>query len=305
MPASWVGASVRARLLANRRVGRRRALMLASASTLDDALSDLASSPYGAGIRPGMSVADAQRQVAATVLWNLRLLAGWVPPGGSQVVQALAAWFEIANVEERLAYLERGGHPAPYQLGRLAVAWPAVGQATSAEAVRSELARSPWGDPRSAEPTAIVLWLRFRWAAWVATSVPQAAVWASAALTLLAARTLFVEAVPTWAAEVRAYGLPPGWRGAGSVAELRAMTSRHTAWVLEGVDGIDGLWRAEATWWSRVRRDAVEGLVRSRYGADVVVATIALLAHDAWRTRAALGAAGRGELARRVFDAVA
>jgi hypothetical protein len=306
MPASWVGASVRARLLANRRLGRGRIAGVVQSGSLDEAIAALADSPYGAGITAGMTAAQAQRQVAATVLWNLRLVAGWLPPGGSQVLQPLAAWFEIANIEERLAYLETGGRPSPYQLGHLAVAWGAVSAATTAEGVRAELARSPWGDPRTSDPTGILLHLRFRWAAWVAEAVPQAAAWAAAGSTLLAARLLFAGRRPNLPDAARhAYGLPPGWRDASSVSELRGMMPRQTAWVLGGVNATADLWRSEATWWSRVRRDSVEALVGSRFDSAVVVAAVAMLAYDAWLARAALGAVARGASARRVFDAVA
>jgi hypothetical protein len=83
------------------------------------------------------------------------------------------------------------------------------------------------------------------------------------------------------------------------------MTPRQTAWVLDGIPHVSELWRAEAAWWSRVRRDASEALVRSRFGADAVVAAVALLAHDAWITRAAVAAAARGSTGRSAFDAVA
>jgi hypothetical protein len=83
------------------------------------------------------------------------------------------------------------------------------------------------------------------------------------------------------------------------------MTPRQTAWILDGIAQASELWRAEAAWWSRVRRDASEALVRSRFGPDVVVAAVALLAYDAWLTRAAVAAAARGSSGRRAFDAVA
>jgi hypothetical protein len=266
---------------------------------------DLAASPYSAGLRPNMQVSDVQRQVAATLLWNLRLIAGWVPPGGARMVQALAAWFEIANIEERLAYLAGEAHESPFELGRLAVAWPAVAAATTTVDIQLALAGSAWRSPPSSDANSIVMWLRFRWAEWVAVAVPQAATWAASASTLLAARAMFAEPGSLAAMPTHPYGLPPSWREAGSLAQLRAMTPRQTAWVLDGIPHVSELWRAEAAWWSRVRRDASEALVRSRFGADAVVAAVALLAHDAWITRAAVAAAARGSTGRSAFDAVA
>lgn len=305
MPASWVAASVRGRLLAGRRLGRTGAAAVAGSGSLVGALQLLAGSPYGDDVTTDMTLESAQRHTAATLMWNLRLLAGWLPPGGSQILQPLAAWFEIANIEERLVYLEGGGHAAPYELGSLATAWKAVSNATTADAVREALARSRWGDPGSSEPAAMLLTLRLRWAAWIAMAVPDADVWSATACALLAARILFAPARPEIPSNARAYGLPAGWHQAPSPFELRAMMPRQTSWILEGITDPSELWRAEARWWLRVKTDAREMLVRSWYGPTVVVAAVALLAYDAWLTRAALAAAERGAAARRVFDAVA
>ena len=71
-----------------------------------------------------------------------------------------------------------------------------------------------------------------------------------------------------------------------------------------GVDGVEepsDLWAAEARWWSRVEADAAQMVLRSRYGPSAVVGIAMLLAHDAWLTRAALGAAARG-LRRRGYS---
>jgi hypothetical protein len=305
MPASWVGASVRAKLLGNRRLGSGGAAAIANSGRLAAGLQLLTNSPYGADLTTDMTLEEAQRHVASTVLWNMRLIAGWLPPGGSATLQPLAAWFEIANIEERLAYMGGGGHPSPYQLGHLGIAWPGVSRSTTPEAVRAAIARSRWGDPGTSEPDVMVLAMRFRWAAWVATAVPDAALWAATASALLAARVRFSPSRVSLRQTVRPYGLPVGWSQVSSPGELRAIMPRHIAWVLDGVEDVTGLWQAEARWWSRVREDASEMLVRSRYGPTVVVAVVALLAHDAWLARAALAAAARGQLGKRAFDAVA
>jgi hypothetical protein len=306
MPASWVAASVRAKLLENRRLGSAGAATVAGSGGLGPGLEILIDSAYGADLDRSMSLEAAQRSIAATTLWHVRVLAGWLPPGGTTLLRPLAAWFEIANIEERLAYLSGGGHPAPYQLGGMATAWQDVSKATTPDRVRDALARSRWGDPGTSDPATMMIGLRFRWAAWVAGSVPDAANWVAGAAALLAARVRFASppSNPTLAG-ARVYGLPHGWVRADSPAELRAMLPRSLAWVLDGVDQVSELWAAEARWWSRVRRDAAEMLVRSRYGAPVVVAVVALLAYDAWLARAALSSAARGRPARGVFDAVA
>lgn len=305
MPASWVAASVRARLLANRRIGSARALELTQTGSLRGALEVLARSPYAAELSPDMSLAAAQRAIASVLLWNLRLIAGWLPPGGVQIVQPLAAWFELANIEERLVYLSGGGHPAPYQLGRLASAWPGVSRATTPEAVRAAIAASRWGDPGEVGPEAWVAVLRLRWAAWVATSVPAADVWSATAAALFAARLRFAPDPPLDPSHVRAFGLPERWFDASSIPELGARLGRQTAWILDGVQDVADLWRAEARWWSRVRRDSAELLVASRFAEGVIVGAIGLLAYDAWLARAALAAVARGEVGKAVFDAVA
>jgi len=304
MPASWVGASVRAKLLGRRRLGSAGAAAIAESGGLTGALKLLSNSPYGANLTPDCSVEDAQRHIAGTVLWNLRLIAGWLPPAGSSLLQPLAAWFEIANIEERLTYMEGGGHPVPYQLGRLGTAWSDVARSTTPDAVRAAVARSRWGDPGTSDPGLMVLALRFRWAGWVASTAPDAAIWAATAAALLAARFRFSPSPSPLPAVARPYGLPAEWRQATDPDQLRSMMPRQIAWVLNGVGGASDLWRAEARWWSRVRKDAAEILVRSRYGATVVVAAAALLAYDAWLTRAAVSAATRATLGKGVFDAI-
>ena len=307
MPASWVAASVRARLLGNRRLGSARAVAIAGSAGLPAALQLLMDSPYGADLDPGMSLEAAQRQVAATTLWNLRLLAGWLPPGGSEVLQPLVAWFEIANIEDRLAYFAGRPHLPPYQLGRMDAAWRLASTATTPDAMRDALSRSRWGDPGTSDPAAMVLMLRFRWAGWVAASVPGAETWAATAVALLGARVRFApESLPVpVGVPARVYGLPAGWQQAQSLPELRAMMPRQLAWVMDGMKLASDLWAAEARWWSRVHKEAVEMIARSRFDSSVVVGVAALLGHDAWLVRAALEAAARGRAARSVFDAVA
>lgn len=305
MPASWVAASVRARLLANRRIGGTRASELARSGSLPEALELLTASPYGEKLTAGMTLEEAQREIAATVLWNLRLMAGWLPPGGVQILQPLAAWFELANIEDRLVYLSGGAHPTPYQLGRLGVAWAAVAAATTSEAVRAAIARSRWGDPGEGGPDTWMITLRFRWAAWIASSVPGADMWAATACLLFAARARFGPDLPLHASRVVAFGLPPRWWEAASLPDLRSRVGGQMAWALAGVDDAKDLWRAEARWWSRVRRDARALLVASRFAEGVISGAAALLAYDAWLTRAALAGAARGDAGRAVFDAVA
>jgi hypothetical protein len=191
MSARSVGAVVRARAAASRRVGAGQVPSLAAGPTLEEALTRLAPGPYGAGARPGQDLDRAQHEVAATFLWNLRVLAGWTGPDGARVLRLLAGWAEIANVD---ALLRRfAGEPdvvPPYRLGSLAGAWPQLARATDRAGLRRELAASVWGDPGGDDDHAITLVLRLAWAARVRAGVPMAAAWAAGAAALVLAADL-------------------------------------------------------------------------------------------------------------------
>ncbi|HXM58402.1 MAG TPA: hypothetical protein VOB72_23580, partial [Candidatus Dormibacteraeota bacterium] len=95
--------------------------------------------------------------------------------------------------------------------------------------------------------------------------------------------------------------LPPP----GRPADLAAALPAGVRWVLDGVDGAEALWLAEARWWSRVEADAGRLVRARRQGPSTIVGVAALLAADAWRVRAALAAAALGPAGREAFDAVA
>lgn len=282
MSLAWVAGSVRAGLLASRRVGRDGARTLAKRTNLSDALRDLSASPYGRELADATSLAGAQRAVAATLLWHLRVLAGWLPPPGGELLRALAAWFEIANVRNRLAYLAGEPYLPPFELGGLATAWPALAHAGSPEAIRAGLAGSRWGDPGGAGAATIGDAMLAAWTARVAAAVPEAAGWASAAAALRSARD--------W---------PVG------PADLAARVAPGVRWVLAGIDAREDLWLAEARWWSRIETEAGRMAAARRHGRRTVVGVVALLAADAWRVRAALAAAALGPAGREAFDAIA
>lgn len=304
----WVAGSVRARLLLSRRIGRERARALAASPSLDDALSVLSGSAYGRFVRPGMDLARAQRAVAETVLWHIRVLAGWAPPGALEAVRALTAWFELANIEDRLAFLAGGPPAAPFALEGLATAWPRLADARTVPEMRSALGGSPWGDPGGREPADVRLGLRFAWGRRVVQSVPEAGDWAGGAVALLVARELFLAGRP--AEDLAAYR-PPGigasWRDAGSIRTLRDGLPAPSAWALEGIEEPADLWRAELAWWRRVEEDA-EGLMHAPLmGEPLVIGSVVGLGVDAWRTAAALEAAARGGAAdyHEAFEAIA
>ncbi len=291
----WVAGSVRARHLLARRLGRGRARALAAAPSLQEALGVLQGTAYGRYVRPGMSSADAQRAVAASTLWHLRILAGWLPPSGVGCVRVLAAWFELANVEDRLRYLAGREAPPPFAVGALATAWPLVAGAQSPGEVRAALVGSAWGDPGSEDPAEMGLALRMSWARRVRDVVPEAGGWAAGAVALLLAREMFAAARPVNALAARR---PPGvgsaWPRAASVAALRSLLPPEAARALEGCEEPGELWRAEAAWWRSVEEDAARLAGGGHMGRPTVVGCVALLGVDARRTAGALEAARIG-----------
>src|SRR5688572_21676235 len=119
MTAAWVAGTVRARALVSRRLGSGGARALVAAGSVEAALEVLARSPYAKLVHPGDDPETAARGVAATLLWNMRVLAGWLPARGAELLRALAGWFEIANIEDHLRALHGSGAPSPYHLGSL------------------------------------------------------------------------------------------------------------------------------------------------------------------------------------------
>ena len=110
MSAAWVAGSVRARALGRRRLGAERTRQLASCGSLGDALRILAATAYGPNLKPEQSLAKAQHEIAGGVLWDLRVLAGWLPGEGVRLLRVLGAWFEMANIDELLQSI--AGRPA-------------------------------------------------------------------------------------------------------------------------------------------------------------------------------------------------
>ncbi len=315
MTAAWVAGTVRARALARRRLGAVGARELAGSAGLPEARSTLARTPYGEGLG-GQELAGLQHQASATLLWHLRVLAGWLPRDGAQQLRMLAGGFEIANIEEHLRRLR--GHPAEpvFTLGTLQTAWSRLAATTSEEQLRAVVATTPWGDPRTLDGTDGIggTDLRLAWARRVVDGVPGAEVWARGATALLLVReTLLAGAPPRGRSAERATAL----LGAGFVAaldrpgatlgHLRATLPGDARWVLADVEALPDLWLAEAAWWHRVEQDASVLLRSPAYGPSCVLGVVGVLAADAWRVRAALGAAARAGTgpARQVFDALA
>ncbi len=306
MSAGWVAGSTRARLLLTRRVGVERVRRMAGAGSFADGAAMLAGTRFSAAAAGDTGLDAAQRLVAARLLLELRLLAGWLPAGAGELIRSLAGWFELVNVEDRLAYLTGAPLTDPLPLGSLISVWPQAVRAQSASELRVALRHSAWGDPGGESAPAIHLGLRLAWARRVARTVPEAGSWVAGALALLLARELFISGRP--AGDIA--GLAPrqlgsNWAGAHTLGEFTAAIPARAAWPLVGVTDPHELWRCEAGWWRRVGADA-ESLARAApEGRGVIVGVVALLAADAVRTSAALAAAAQSSpIAREAFDAL-
>jgi hypothetical protein len=318
--AAWVAGTVRARALARRRIGIDGARALLSADSFPAAIEMLTRSPYGQpgdvrepatrrGVQPGDDPDSAAHAVAAAVLWNIRVLAGWLPARGTQTLRVLAGWFEIANTEEHVRDL--AGLPAapPHALGSLATAWPRIAAARTPDEVRTVLTASPWRDPGGAGPRDIQIGLRLTWADRVRDRVSAARPWALGGAALLLAREVLLGGdepltEPVRAALRRTLG-PRVATVARSIEELRSSLASGARWALDGVTEPTQLWRAEANWWRRLHADCIELAARSRFGEVPVVAAVGLLAHDAWLVTGALAGVGRDRNATELFDELA
>ncbi len=308
MKAGWIAGVTRGRLLLSRAVGAEHARTIAGCASLQEAQAALAGSAYGQRVSAGLPLHAAERAIGDTLLWHLRILAGWLPMAGAGLVRALAGWFELANVDARLAALAGGvREPPPFELGGLATAWQAIERAAGTEEMADAVARSAWGDPGGRSAPALALGLRVAWARRVQTAAPEATDWVAGAGALLLARaTLMGEARQRQAADLdaerqlsRLPGIGERSAGARSLQELHDALSVHAAWALAGAREPEDLWRAELGWWRRVEGDA-QALLRRGSDEATVLAVVALLAADAQRTARALRVAATGGAAAEI-----
>jgi len=306
MSAGWVAGSVRARALARRRLGTAAARQLAASGSLRDAQQMLGTTAYASRVRPGQDLAATQHEIASTLLWDLRVLAGWLPQEGVRVLRILAAWFEVANVDELLQAL--AGRPAgtEFQLGALATAWPRLRQAGSRAGLRAALAASDWRDPGGDTDHALRLGMRARYAARAAAVGDPVRSWAAGAMALLAAGELAAANRTDRSVLGDAAGLlGPAALGAATLPELAARLPSSARWVLAGITEPARLWRAEVAWRTKVEQDGLRLLRTASLDRQAVLGAIAVLACDAWRVRAALEIAARGGAPLGVYDELA
>ena len=295
MKPAWTAGVTRARLLLSRRIGPGLASTVAGSPSLADGLAVLAGSAYGERVRAGQDLATAERGVAETLLWHVRILAGWLPAGGAALVRALAGWFELANIDARLAAIAGDGRePAPFVLGTLATAWDAAEQARTIEDVADAVAGSAWALPRAHSAAELAIGLRVAWGRRVAEAAPEAADWVAGAVALLLVRELLVARSSKYTEQLRRYpGIDDRALGAGTIAEVRDAVGGRAGWALATITEPDELWKAELSWWDRVAEDC-RSLLRRSDDEAVVLAAVALLAVDAQLTARALRAAAQG-----------
>jgi hypothetical protein len=288
MSGGWIAGTVRAKGMARRSLGAQTARQLAACRSLPEAQRLLTATPFRTAAEPGLSLAAAQHAVAATILWDLRVLAGWLPRDGVALLRLLAGWFEIANVDELLQALTGRLVGPEFQLGALATAWPRLASARSITELRRNLAASAWGDPGGDGAADIRLGMRTRWAARIASSGAQARPWAASASALL----LGGEPGAPPPAAVPNVGRP-GRRVSGRL-QPSAGVSRPAAEP----------WQAEADWWRRVEADGFVLLRSAGPDSGPVLGAVIVLAADARRVRAALELAARGGAPVEAYDAV-
>lgn len=314
MSASWVAGSVRARAMTRRRLGRTAARSLAASSSVDEALSTLAHTPYGHDVRTDQTLAGAQRAVVDTFLWNVRVLAGWVPREGVTMLRILMGTLEIANVHDHLLHLAGTDAPAagtealaPYRLGGLSTAWPRLSRTAGVDELRQVLAASAWGDSGGGTPRDVCLTMQTSLADRTMAAVPAAGAWAAGATALLLARVAVLERrrMPPRAESVASRIVGSAAVGANTLPDLSAALPTWARWALADIHEPTDLWQAEARWWTRVEHDGFALARGATAGSGVLIGAVAMMASDAWRVRAALELAARGGQPLEVFDAVA
>lgn len=306
MSAKWVAGNVRAEALLSRRLGAARARELAASDSLGAAQRMLAESPYRRAIAVGQRLADSEYGLGAVLLWHMRVLAGWQPRAGAAAIRLLAGGFEVANVCAQARMLSGAPPERTFEPGALSVAWSRLRNTTSLTELRRVLAQSTWGDPGGDSPSDIAVGLQLSWAHRVAVGVPAAAKWAAGGAALLVARHRLHEGRGLTDVAARRAARLLGER-APAAADLPAFVAglpSRARWALSGIASIEDLWRAEFHWWATVDQDGQALLRGPRFDAAGPVGTVAVLAADAWRCRAALHLAAGGGTPLEVYDAL-
>jgi hypothetical protein len=301
-------------MLARRRLGPDTCKRVAQCRSLADALAALDETAYRVApdrvprgsADPRRALEMAQQAVSEALLWDMRVLAGWLPRGGTATMRALVGWFEIGNIAERLRELDTGRPGHYFEVGALATAWPRVRQSPSRADVRRVLVTSAWGDPGGDTAAAIEVGLRAMWARRVAALGEPARTWAAAAIVLLLASERFAAGRPDNPALTSvAVTLIGRATGARTIDEFAEAMPNRLSWVLSPGTAAADLWRNEVVWWHRVEEEGLGLLAAAGYGRKPVVGAAVVLAADARRLGSALELAARGGGSAEGLDAVA
>ncbi|MFL4952505.1 hypothetical protein ACJ6WE_35465 [Streptomyces sp. MMS24-I31] len=277
-------------------MGAEGARDLARSGDLDEALRRLAATPYHARLRGTAGLSQAQRAVSQTLLWHLRVLAGWLPRDGVRMLRPLAAGFETANVAGRFRTERGSAPPAAYELGALATASRALARAAAPGELRAALAASSWGDPGDETAGSVLTTMRLTAAQRTATAVPAARRWAAGRAALVTARERYVHRRRLGETARRAAAAVLGARAleASGYEDFRRALPSAARWAVTDVDTPTDLWRAETHWWHTLGTDGRGMMHTARHDATAVVGAVAVLSADCWAVRAALAVAERG-----------
>ena len=307
MTAGWVAPVTRGRALVRRLVGPDAARELATSESWPEARRQLTTTFYGADVGREADRATARAEAAHAGCWQLRVLAGWCPPGAAALVRVFGAPFEITNIEHHIARIEDRDESRPIPLGSLGVAWPHVATTATRDQVRAVLTHSPWGDPGGTDPSVIGVGLRVAWARRLTRQVPQATEWAHGSLAVLVARERFGfdrEIAELTSREVdRAFG--HAWRAATTINDFVDRVPKSAGWPLAAVDVPADLWKAELSLVRRAAVDANRLAKRPRYDQVSAAGIMASLLVDLWQVTAAIAVAGCQPTPMEMFDVVA
>ena len=289
MRPGWTAGVTRARLLLDRTIGpeQARASLLARSWPRLSARSRAA--PTVSACEPETSLpwpsAGSPRRCSGICGSSP---AGCRPPARA-LVRALAARFELENIDARLAALAGDGRePSPFELGGLATAWPRIEPARTVEEVGGAARRLGVGRRRGRSAAELALGLRVAWARRVWEAAPEAADWVAGGGALLVARELLVGG---GRARSDAAAAAAGDRR----GRARRRLARRAAWRAAPARGL-GAGGRERPERAVASRAALVGAGRARRARDAaaratrrsVLAAVALLAVDARRTVRAL-----------------
>lgn len=288
-----MSGALRGRMLASRRLDPGSRHALENARGLEEALSVLASTTYAHRLQPGMGLGEAQHQVGETTLWHLRVLAGWLPPGGGEDIGVVAGWFEMHNMIDYFSALSFSVPvPAPYRLAGLATVWRKVGEATSLEEARAILAVSDWGNPGEDDFLHMVRGVRFGWGRRLSDAFEDQAHWGAGYVAIELAKDLFLQ--PRISGRRLRWPMDkPSEMTVTDMSGLMAALPRQASWVLKGSEDPDQLWRAEDRWWARVAEDSEHMVWHGDLGRNTVIGAAMALLADCRATQGLLAAAWR------------